>query len=61
MSAAAACGGMAHRFDILTAPGHGTALLARVDEVSRRLLESQLARACAIVDSMRAGVHRLTE
>ncbi len=40
---------------------HGAALLGRVDEVSRKLLEAQLERACAIVTAMRDGVNRLTE
>jgi cell division protease FtsH len=40
---------------------HGAALIGRVDEVSRKLVESQLARACSIVESMRGGVNRLTE
>lgn len=40
---------------------HGAALLGRVDDVSRKLVQSQLSRACAIVESMRAGVDRLTE
>lgn len=40
---------------------HGGALLGRVDEVSRKLVESQLERACAIVTAMRDGVTRLTE
>lgn len=40
---------------------YGAALVGRVDEVSRKLVESQLARACEIVESMRSGVGRLTE
>jgi cell division protease FtsH len=40
---------------------YGAALVGRVDEVSRTLVESQLARACTIVESMRSGVTRLTE
>jgi len=40
---------------------YGAALVGRVDEVSRKLVESQLARACTIVESMRSGVARLTQ
>jgi ATP-dependent Zn protease len=40
---------------------YGASLLGRVDEVSRKLVESQLGRACAIVESMRSGVARLTQ
>jgi len=42
-------------------PAHGMAILGQVDEVARALVESQLSRACAIVESLRAGVSRLTE
>lgn len=41
--------------------GHGAALLGRVDEVSRKLVEMQLERACGIVSSMRDGITRLTD
>ncbi len=40
---------------------YGQALIGRVDEISRKLVESQLGRACAIVESMRSGVTRLTQ
>lgn len=40
---------------------HGAALLGKVDDVSRELVQAQLSRACAIVESLRAGVDRLTE
>ncbi|MBK9263998.1 MAG: ATP-dependent zinc metalloprotease FtsH [Polyangiaceae bacterium] len=43
------------------AAAHSGALIGRVDEVSRKLVESQLERACKIVESMRSGVDRLTE
>jgi cell division protease FtsH len=42
-------------------PAYGMAIVGRVDEVSRKLVESQLARACAIIEGLRAGVTRLTE
>ncbi len=40
---------------------HGATMLCRVDEVSRKLVEAQLERACRIVESMRSGVVRLTD
>ncbi len=40
---------------------YGAGLLGHVDEVSRKLVETQLQRACTMVTSMREGVARLTD